>query len=95
MGSVMNIADYTAVVIKCRIAKTAELKMRRERKSVSTVENPYMTHVVGALVTTAATDLVASNAVKRNALAPPMAVPSSEYSSVSLFSFSEWRRSFL
>jgi hypothetical protein len=94
MASIMVQAAVEMLVIKCRIAKTAELKMR-ERKSVSTVENPYMTHVVGALVTTAATDLVASNAIKRNALASPMAVPSSEYSSVSLFSFSEWRRSFL
>jgi hypothetical protein len=56
--------------------------MRRGRKSVSTVENPSMTHVVGALVTMAATDLVASNAQKRNALDSPMVVPSSEYSSV-------------
>ena len=95
MASIMVQAAVEMLVIKCRIAKTAELKMRRERKSVSTVENPYMTHVVGALVTMAATDLVASNAIKRNALASPMAVPSSEYSSVSLFSFSEWRRSFL
>ena len=70
------------VVIKCHIAKTAGLKMRRGRKSVSTVENPCMTHVVGALVTMAATDLVASNAQKRNALDSPMVVPSSEYSSV-------------
>jgi hypothetical protein len=55
--------------------------MRRGRKSVSTVENPFMTHVIGALVTTAVTDLVASNE-KRNVSGSPTVAPSSEYSSV-------------
>ncbi len=67
MASVMVQAAVEMPVIKCRIAKTAGLKMRRGRKSVSTVKNSCMTHVVGGLVTMAATDLVASNALKRNA----------------------------
>lgn len=81
------------LVIKCRIAKTAGLKMRRGRKSVPTVKNPCMTRGVGALVTMAVTDLVANDALKRNALDSPMVVPSSEYSSVWFFSFTEQRGS--
>jgi hypothetical protein len=82
MASVMNITDYTAVVIKCRIAKIAGLKMRKECKSVSTVENLCMTRVAGALAVMGA---MGRNARKRNALGSPMVVSSSEYSSVCSF----------
>jgi hypothetical protein len=78
----MNVADYTAVVIKCRIAKTAGLKMPREPISAPIVNSPYMTRVAGALDVMGA---MGRNARNRNALDSPMAVLSSEYSSVCFF----------
>jgi hypothetical protein len=79
MGSVMNIADYTAVVIKCRIAKTVGLKMNQELKIAPIANNPCMTRVAGGLAVMGA---MGRNARNRNALDSPMAVSSSEYASV-------------
>jgi hypothetical protein len=60
----MNVADYTAVVIKCLIAKTAGLKMNQELKIASIANNLCMTRVAGAL---AAMGAMERNARKRNA----------------------------
>jgi len=57
-------------------------KNEEGRKSVSTVENPCMTRVAGALAVMGA---MGSNARNRNALDSPTAVSSSEYSSVRFF----------
>jgi hypothetical protein len=75
----MNVADYTAVVIKCRIAKTAGLKMNQELKIASIANNLYMIRVAGALAVMGA---MGRNTLNRNALDSPMVVSSSEYSSV-------------
>jgi hypothetical protein len=60
----MNVADYTAVVIKCLIAKTAGLKMNQELSSAPTANNLCMTRVAGAL---AAMGAMERNARNRNA----------------------------
>jgi hypothetical protein len=78
----MNVADYTAVVIKCRIAKTAGLKMNQELKIASIANNLYMIRVAGALAVMGA---MGRNTLNRNALDSPMAVSLSEYSSVCFF----------
>jgi hypothetical protein len=82
MANIMNIADHTAVVIKCRIAKTAGLKMNQELKIASIASNLCMTRVAGALAVMGA---MGRNARNRNALDSPMAVSSSEYSSGCFF----------
>ena len=78
----MNIADYTAVVIKCRIAKTAGLKMNQELKIASIANNLCMIRVAGVLAVMGA---MGRNARNKNALDSPMAVSSSEYCSVCFF----------
>jgi hypothetical protein len=82
MTSVMNIANYAIMVVLCHIAKIAGLKMPREPISAPIVNSPYMTRVAGALAEMGA---MGRNARKRNALDSPMAVLSSEYSSVCFF----------
>ena len=82
MTSVMNVANYAIMVILCHIAKTAGLKMNQELKIASIANNLCMTRVINALVVTGA---MGRNARNRNALDSPMAVSSSEYSSVCFF----------
>jgi hypothetical protein len=87
MVSVMNVADYTAVVIKCRIAKTAGLKMNQELKVASIANNLCMIRVAGALAVMGA---MGRNARNRNALDFPTVALSSEYSSVRFFLLPEY-----
>jgi hypothetical protein len=65
MASVMNIANHCTAVILCHTVQIAGLKMKKEPKSVSTVDSPYMRRAVGVVVVRAATE---RNAPKRNAL---------------------------
>jgi hypothetical protein len=78
----MKVADHTAVVIKCRIAKTAGLKMKLELKIASIANNLFMTRVAG---TRAVMGAMGRNARNRNALDSPMVASSSEYFSVCFF----------
>jgi len=82
MTSVMNITDYAILVVLCHIAKTAGLKMPRELNSAPTANSPCMTRVAGTLAVMGA---MGRNARNTNALDFPMAVSSSEYSSVCFF----------
>jgi hypothetical protein len=67
----MNVADYTAVVIKCHIAKIAGLKMNQELKIASIANNRCMIRVAGTLAVMGAME---RNARNRNALDSPTAV---------------------
>ena len=78
----MNVADHTAVVIKCHIAKTVGLKMNQELKVASIANNLCMTRVIDALAVMGA---MGRNARNRNALDSPTAVSSSAYSLVCFF----------
>jgi hypothetical protein len=69
----MNIADHSAVVIKCHIAKTVGLKMNQELKIASTANNLFMTRVAGVLAVMGA---MGRNARNRNALGSPMVASS-------------------
>jgi hypothetical protein len=82
MASVMNVADHIAVVIKCRIAKTAGLKMNQELKIASIANNLCIIRVAGVVTAMAA---MGKNVQNRNALGFHTAVLSSEYSSVCFF----------
>lgn len=82
MASIMNEATSETVVIKCPIAKTAGLKMTRELNSAPTANSPCMIRVAGTLAVMGA---MGRNARNTNALDFPMAVSSSEYSSVCFF----------
>jgi hypothetical protein len=73
------------VVIKCRIAKTAGLKMNQELKVASIASNPCMTRVAGVLAAMAAMAAMGTKVQNRNALDFRMVVSSSEYSSVCFF----------
>jgi hypothetical protein len=70
------------VVIKCRIARIAGLKMKKELNTALIASNLYVTRVAGVLVMRGA---LGRKTKKRNALDCLTAASSSDYSSVRFF----------